>query len=171
MTGISPPGNPRRSTRIIGRAPCGTVLGRRPSRGRTSGVGAGPRHPGRAHDRGVHGGVMTNVKTIHRHSRAVPERCVLDASGSRSCPHVVRRRPQRRAHVSSRTPVKVPPTVTKVRPHHTSRRRRNANAAHGARLSTCWERLQWGAVLQPIWRRAAATVCRPWAQRLPTMSP
>jgi hypothetical protein len=68
---------------MIWRARCGTVLCRRPNRRLTSGVGARTLNTGNAHDRRVHGGVRTKVKTIHRKPLVAIERCLLDARGSR----------------------------------------------------------------------------------------
>jgi hypothetical protein len=58
-------------------------LCRRPNRRLTSGVGARTLKLGKAHDRRVHGGVMTKVKTIHRTPLVAIERCVRDARGAR----------------------------------------------------------------------------------------
>jgi hypothetical protein len=55
----------RRSSRIIWRARYGTVLCRSPNRRLTLDVGAETLNTGRAHDRCVHGGLMTNVNMIH----------------------------------------------------------------------------------------------------------
>lgn len=82
------------------------------------------------------GGVMTHVNTIQRPPLVAPERCLLEASGSRSCPRLLMRGPQRRANVSSMTKVSSPPTATKVRTTRTSRRRLHSNADQRARLST-----------------------------------
>jgi hypothetical protein len=79
---------------------------------------------------------MTKVKTIHRTPLVATERGWLEASGSRSCPRLVMRRPQRRSHVSSMTKVSSPPTATKVRTNSNTTRRLNSNADHRARLST-----------------------------------
>jgi hypothetical protein len=73
---------------------------------------------------------MTHVNTIHRTPLGTTDPSLLDASGSRSCPRVVRRRPPRRSKVSSITNVRAPPAATKVRTHHASRRRPHAKAAH-----------------------------------------
>jgi hypothetical protein len=83
ITVISMVGSQRRITRRIWRAHCGTVLCRRPHRRLTSGVGAGTLSTGSAYDRGVHGGVITRVTTIHRRPLVATERCRLDASGAR----------------------------------------------------------------------------------------
>jgi hypothetical protein len=73
------------------------------------GWGAGTVNTGRAHDRCVQGGLMTHVNTIHRTPLVATAHGLLDASGSRSCPRLVRRRPQRRSTVSSITHVRAPP--------------------------------------------------------------
>jgi hypothetical protein len=135
MTVIALPGHPRRPTSRLWRARGGTVVGRRPTRRRPARVGAGPLHPGPAHGRGVQGGVMPTVKTIHRHPLVATARSWREARGSRPCPRGVMPRPQRRSHRSSMPQVRAPPTAPKVRTHRTTTRRLHAHAAPRARVS------------------------------------
>jgi len=80
--------------------------------------------------------IDAHVNMIHRTPLVATEHCWLDASGSRSCPRVQMRRPQRRSKVSLITNVRAPPTAPNVRTNSASRRRLNANADYRARLST-----------------------------------
>jgi hypothetical protein len=136
MLGIAPPGNPQRTHRMTWRAQGCPVCCRRPRRCLTAGVGAGTRTTGSAPARGVQGGVRPHVHTNQRPPLGAPDRGVLDASGSREGPRVVRPRPQRRANGSSRIHGRAPPAATKVRINSTSRHQLNSHADHGARFST-----------------------------------
>src|SRR5205807_7994606 len=75
--------------------------------------------------------------------------------------------PKLRSSVSSMTRSRLSPAGTKVSTISKSNWRLTARGDQRARLRTWWKLLQLPAISLPVERRAAATVRRPWASRVP----